>query len=526
MRKAVSIFLICLMILTLISAPAWAADRLPQIDCSTARIPITQAIYDLFTTQYQMIGPEPICSKTNGAWLNLADGNADIIFLVSPTQEEFDHLAQQGVDIEMKIYGFDGLVFLGNELNPVTNLTAAQIRSIYSGSIKNWSRIPGGKDSDMVVYIRNPESGSQRLFENLVWSGYAKPDFASLNFHEGEINPVVSQRTKTIEIDYGMESVTRNVLVNQYSIAFNIMSYIDSEFLQSSDAPQSIRMTGDVNMRGGPGLDYWTVGSLSRGRTLPYMGDSAIDDRGVTWYQAEHPTQGEVWISSRYSTLDGSDITALKLFSVDGYAPTTENFASGNYPFVTTSYVVIRADEPADSPVRKLYDWIGSTESYDLISQNSTLSVAFSDSVVVRTTEGDADIHALIARLNTDQLRRDDLYPFTLQQIAQIRRSAHDMGASLNLDLIRDYERALWQANANRLGTPRTLTHVQGDPAPTGDDVLAIQKALSDLDYLSPEHCDGHYGPRTANAVRAYQAENALSETGEADFNTTMMLVY
>ena len=128
----------------------------------------------------------------------------------------------------------------------------------------------GGENADIIVYIRDQESGSQRLFESLVWAGHDMPDFSAMGFKEGDVNPAVTQREATITVDDDMGTITENVLLNQYSIGFNIMSYIDSEF-----------------------------------------GDST-----------------------------------LKLFSIDGYAPTTENFTSGAYPFLTTSYVVIRADTP------------------------------------------------------------------------------------------------------------------------------------------------------------------------------------
>ena len=93
-----------------------------------------------------------------------------------------------------------------------------------------------------------------------------------------------------------------------------------------------------------------------------------------------------LWVSSRNSKLE-VDNDSLKLFNIDGYAPTTENFANGNYPFVTTSYVAIRADEPEDSPARQLYNWIGSEESRAIIEENSTLSVDFSDSIVIHAEQ-------------------------------------------------------------------------------------------------------------------------------------------
>jgi ABC-type phosphate transport system substrate-binding protein len=366
-----------------------ASARIPQIDSSTARIPITGAIYALFRDTYHMTGPEPICSKTHGAWLNLADGAADVIFLVAPTRAELAYFAEKGVDIEMKVFGYDGLVFLGNQANPVQDLTSDEIRAIYSGQITNWSDIRGGQDADVLVYIRDPESGSQRLFESLVWAGRDMPDFGAMQFREGEITPGISQREKNVTVYDEMDAITFSVLVNQYAIGFNIMSYVNSEFLSpSTNQPnQTLKTTGDVNLRTGPGLDYRSVGSVPRGTTLDYLGETSTDERGVSWYKARHASTGDVWVSSRYSAIDVGASENLRLFSVDGYAPTTENFASGDYPFVTTSYVAIRADEAADSPARRLFDWVGTEESRALIAEHSTLSVSFSDSVILRAGE-------------------------------------------------------------------------------------------------------------------------------------------
>ena len=146
-------------------------SAIPQIDSSTARIPITDAIYQRLTAA-GLSGNAPICSKTHGAWLNLADGSADILFLIAPTEDELNDFAERNIDIEMKVFGYDGLVFLGNASNPVDNLTSADIRAIYSKRMRFWWDIPPyTADAEIVVYIRNAESGSQRLFESLVWDG-------------------------------------------------------------------------------------------------------------------------------------------------------------------------------------------------------------------------------------------------------------------------------------------------------------------------------------------------------------------
>jgi hypothetical protein len=246
----------------------------------------------------------------------------------------------------MKIYGYDGLVFIGNERNPVESLTANQIRSIYNKEIINWQDV-GGNDTYINAFIRNPESGSQRLLENLVWKNYNMPDFFDNFSYDLEM------------ISGGMGEVTHVVLEDIDAIGFNIMSYIENEF--------------------------------------PY----------------DKP----------------------KLFAVNGYPPTTENFTSGKYPFLTTSYVVIRADIPNYSTIRKLYDWIGSEESRLLITQNSTLTVEFSESVCIRFGSSNplenVAMSNLIFRLNKQIIQRNELLQFTPEEIEYIRNGIYALSGKI-----------------------------------------------------------------------------------------------
>ena len=48
----------------------------------------------------------------------------------------------------------------------------------------------------------------------------------------------------------------------------------------------------------------------------------------------------------------------LKMIAVDGVQPSDETIADGSYPLLNEYYVVIRAEEPEDSPARQLRDWI------------------------------------------------------------------------------------------------------------------------------------------------------------------------
>jgi len=52
----------------------------------------------------------------------------------------------------------------------------------------------------------------------------------------------------------------------------------------------------------------------------------------------------------------------VKLLEIDGVFPNNDTIRTGLYPIRTAYYAVIRGDEPEDSNVRKMVDWILSAE--------------------------------------------------------------------------------------------------------------------------------------------------------------------
>lgn len=266
-------------------------EMFPIIDSSTARKPITAAVYEYFMGNDQ--SRAPMCSKTHGAWINLADKVADLVFLVAPTEEEEKHFREVKVNIEMKPYGYDGLGFIVAPDCPVKSLTQEQIRGIYECKITNWKQV-GGPDAEIHPYFRDDQSGSQRLFEEFLWPDGDAPDFSSMMDH--------------FYFEDDMESITDAVSYDKYAIGYNIISYLDWAF-----------------------------------------------ENGY-----------------------------IDLVAIDGVVPKTETFKDHSYPYITTAYVAIRADEPSDSPARMLYDWIGSEKSIELIADNSSLNVDVGDSEILK----------------------------------------------------------------------------------------------------------------------------------------------
>lgn len=116
-------------------------------------------------------------SKTHGAFINLIDGNADIILThrtISP--DEKAHADFAGVTLIETPIALDAFVFVVNKGNLVRSLTVNQVQKIYTGEITNWSKV-GGRDSDIKVFSRPRNSGSEEVFRTLVMDGLEPLDF-------------------------------------------------------------------------------------------------------------------------------------------------------------------------------------------------------------------------------------------------------------------------------------------------------------------------------------------------------------
>lgn len=96
----------------------------------------------------------------------LINGTTDICMASRPMKDkEKEQLNQKygspGVEITV---ARDGLtIFLNNE-NPISELTMAQIKGIYTGKIANWKDV-GGSDAKIVLYGRENSSGTYVFFK-------------------------------------------------------------------------------------------------------------------------------------------------------------------------------------------------------------------------------------------------------------------------------------------------------------------------------------------------------------------------
>ena len=76
-----------------------------------------------------------------------------------------------------------------------------------------------------------------------------------------------------------------------------------------------------------------------------------------------------------YYAADMQMAQGLKILKIDGVAPSAETLRSEAYPFINGYYACVWAKAPADSPQRRLYDWLVSQAGQDLLALEGYVSV-------------------------------------------------------------------------------------------------------------------------------------------------------
>ncbi len=144
-------------------------ENYPRMGGSLANLPLGQAVTATVLGISREDANELITfeGSTTDNYKAIVDGEFDILLAYEPSEEAKQYIKDSGEELEMTPIGVDALVFICSKDNAVQSLTLDQIKSIYSGKITNWSTV-GGAKGEIAAYQRNPDSGSQTLFDKLV----------------------------------------------------------------------------------------------------------------------------------------------------------------------------------------------------------------------------------------------------------------------------------------------------------------------------------------------------------------------
>jgi len=107
--------------------------------------------------------------------------------------EETQALEEKGIELREAIVAYDALSIIVNPKNPIHKITLAEIKAVFTGKITNWKSL-GGKDAPIIVYTRNPNSGTYEFMKKtiLLNNDYSKTSLHKNN-NEEMVNAVLSE---------------------------------------------------------------------------------------------------------------------------------------------------------------------------------------------------------------------------------------------------------------------------------------------------------------------------------------------
>jgi len=124
-------------------------------------------LMELFAAEYQKTKTN-IKVNINGTGSGDGIKNAGTVYQIGMSSRELTP-AEQGQGLKETIVAIDGIAVIMNKNSPVTTLTIAQIKDIYTGAITDWSQITGNaKRGKIAVISREEGSGTRGAFEELV----------------------------------------------------------------------------------------------------------------------------------------------------------------------------------------------------------------------------------------------------------------------------------------------------------------------------------------------------------------------
>ncbi len=164
--------------------------------------------------------------STHQAYLNLLEGTSGFGLLArKPNTEEVELARKLNVELEVVPCARDAFVFIVAQDGPVTELSTAQIKAIYTGTAKSWDTVGGSRNAKIYPYRRPKNSGSEELMRQLVM-----------------IETPLSEKVSSDLVGRLMSSVFLNLTQNKDGIAYSVRYY--EHYMAGSAGTRTIKVNG------------------------------------------------------------------------------------------------------------------------------------------------------------------------------------------------------------------------------------------------------------------------------------------
>lgn len=207
---------------------------------STTVLPITQKTAEAFRKSNKVSITIEGSGSGNGIKA-LVDGTCDIANSSREMKpEEIKSAADKGKKVKEIAIAIDMIVPVVNPANSVKEITMAQLKAIYDGSITNWKQL-GGKDENIVVISRDTSSGTYEIWNEKVMKKADVKKDALLQASNGAIVSAVAGNPKAIGyVGFGyidssvkplvvdkVEGTIENGKSGKYPISRKLYMYVD-----------------------------------------------------------------------------------------------------------------------------------------------------------------------------------------------------------------------------------------------------------------------------------------------------------
>ena len=207
---------------------------------STTVLPVTQKTAEA----YRKINKTAITIEGSGSGNGikaLIDGTCDIANSSREMKpEELQSASAKGKKVKEIAIAVDMIVPVVNPSNPVKEITMAQLKAIYDGSITNWKQL-GGRDENIVVISRDTSSGTYEIWNEKVMKKADVRKDALLQASNGAIisavagNPkaigyvgfgYIDSSVKTLNVDKVVPTI-ENGKSGKYPVSRKLYMYVD-----------------------------------------------------------------------------------------------------------------------------------------------------------------------------------------------------------------------------------------------------------------------------------------------------------
>jgi phosphate transport system substrate-binding protein len=165
----VTLLSFCIVALTVAATSASAQSRNISVKGSDTMVILGQRWAETFMKRNSGVTIQVTGGGSGVGIAALINGTTDIAEASRPMKDAEKSQLQQKrglATVELPV-ALDGLAVYVHEKNPITDLTLAQLKKIYTGAAKNWKDV-GGNDERIILYGRENSSGTYAYFKEHV----------------------------------------------------------------------------------------------------------------------------------------------------------------------------------------------------------------------------------------------------------------------------------------------------------------------------------------------------------------------